>query len=405
MLRFCALLLVAAALLAAGCEAAPGTSASVEGKASDEQEGRAEATGEERTSGPFAGYDPVAAAAAATDTSGLSEPLLDSALVRFDRLPRLHALVVARHGTVLAERYRRGYGARVPVNVKSASKSVLSAIAGAARAEGIFDRVGTSVAPLFERELATLDASVAGPLDPRLRQITWEDLLTMRAGLASTSGSNYSQWVHSRDWVLAALARPMVAVPGTRRIYSTGTSHLLGVALSRASGESLLALARRTLGEALGVRVPPWPTDPQGCYFGGNDMRLSPLALLRLGEAYRQGGVLPAADGSSGDDPRRLVPADWVRASWTPVARVGRGHGYRYGYGWFMKAVRSRGEVLPVYFAWGYGGQYLFVVPDLALTVVALSDPGVRTNAGGHGRAVHALLGEALIPAAQAGRQ
>ncbi|MEM1115528.1 MAG: serine hydrolase [Bacteroidota bacterium] len=339
-------------------------------------------------------YDPLAASAAATDTSGLDPALADSALAQFDRLPRLRALVVARHGEVLLERYRDGYGLDEPANVKSASKSVLSAVAGAALASGVFEGVDAPVAPLFERELA----AARDTLDPRVRQITWEDLLTMRAGLASTSGRNYSRWVLADDWVEAALARPVVAAPGTRRIYSTGTSHLLGVALARAADESLLALTRRTLGEPLGLRVPAWPTDPQGRYFGGNDMQLSPRFLLRLGEAYRQGGEIEV-DGER----RRIVPEAWVWASWRPVTEVGRGRGYGYGYAWFTKTVRSGDDTLPVFFAWGFGGQYLFVVPDLALTVVALSTTTVPTGEGGHGPAVHALLDEALIPAARRG--
>lgn len=338
------------------------------------------------------GYDPVAASAAATDTTGLDPALADSALARFEKLPRLRALVVARHGEVLLERYRGGYGLDVPANVKSASKSVLSAVAGAALADGAYPGVDAPVAPLFERELAALAAD--GPLDPRVREITWEDLLTMRAGLGSTSGPNYARWVASSDWVRAALDRPVVADPGTERTYSTGTSHLLGVALARASDEGLPALTRRLLGEPLGVAVPAWPTDPQGNAFGGNDMALSPRFLLRLGEAYRQGG---AVDGA------RVVPEGWVRASWRPVAAVGRGRGYGYGYSWFTKTVRSGGRTVPVFFAWGYGGQYLFVAPDLALTVVALSTPDVPTGQDGHGPAVHALLDGVLVPAAQRG--
>jgi hypothetical protein len=55
-----------------------------------------------------------------------------------------------------------------------------------------------------------------------------------------------------------------------------------------------------------------------------------------------------------------------------------------------------------VFFAWGYGGQFLFIVPSLELTVVTTSDP-VSPRTGGHNRSLHRLLDEALIPAAEAG--
>ena len=69
-------------------------------------------------------------------------------------------------------------------------------------------------------------------------------------------------------------------------LYSTGSSHLLSAVLTRASGRSTHDLAREWLAEPLGIELPPWPRDPQGIYFGGNDMLMSPRALLRFGELY-----------------------------------------------------------------------------------------------------------------------
>jgi CubicO group peptidase (beta-lactamase class C family) len=140
------------------------------------------------------------------------------------------------------------------------------------------------------------------------------------------------------------------------------------------------------LGKPLGIAVPAWPRDPQGIYFGGNDMRLSPRALLAFGELYRNGGVHAG---------RRVLPTSWIRASWTPRTRS-PWSGFAYGYGWFI--TESRGH--PVYFARGYGGQMLYVVPSLALTVVMTSDPAAPGR-GGHVDALHSLLSDLIIPAAE----
>lgn len=54
----------------------------------------------------------------------------------------------------------------------------------------------------------------------------------------------------------------------------------------------------------------------------------------------------------------------------------------------------------PVYYAWGYGGQIVYIVLDLGLTVVMKSDPdGPRE--GGHVQALHAILADRLVPAAE----
>jgi CubicO group peptidase (beta-lactamase class C family) len=316
------------------------------------------------------------------ETRGLDSAILAKTVAQASRLPRLRSLLVLRDGQVLAEqRFNGGPPLDRPVNIKSASKSVLSALVGIAIAKGVLTGVDQPV-PSVLRSDAPPDP------DPRLARLTVEDLLTMRAGLERTSGENYGRWVSSRNWVRFALARPFVDEPGGAMLYSTGNTHLLSAMLTRASGRDTHALMRDWLAEPLGITIPPWSRDPQGIYFGGNDMMMSPRSLARFGELYRLGGVI---------DGQRIVPARWIEESWTPRT-VSPWSGGQYGYGWFVGA--SRGH--PLRFAWGYGGQMLFIVPDLKLTVVMTSDPGgVRDN--GHIAALHALLDDGIVPAAERG--
>jgi len=316
------------------------------------------------------------------ETTGLHPARLAEALRTAETLPRLHSLIVARDGVALAERVFRGPDLDTPVNIKSASKSVLAALAGVAIGRGVFEGVDQLISAFLG------DRFPADP-DPRLSAVTIGHLLSMQAGLGSTSGRNYGAWVSSRDWVRYALARPFEAEPGGRMIYSTGTSHLLSAALTRASGRSTLANARDWLGRPLDIAIPSWPADPKGIYFGGNDMRLSPRALLKFGELYRNDGVHGGA---------RVLPGGWVEQSWNGRGRS-RWSGNPYGYGWFIRQVgRHR-----LNFAWGYGGQMVFVVPDLRLTVVMTSDPSPVDQRDGHVDRLHDLLDRGFIPAAETG--
>jgi CubicO group peptidase (beta-lactamase class C family) len=171
-------------------------------------------------------------------------------------------------------------------------------------------------------------------------------------------------------------------------LYSTGSVHVLGAVLARASGESLLAQARTRLGDPLGIEIPAWTRDPQGFYLGGNEMALSPVAMARFGEVYRLGGVL---DGT------RVLSAGWVESSFVPRTRSPFS-GLDYGYGWFLG--RRAGYRLML--ARGYGGQLICLVPDLELTVVVTSDPTRPARSEGYFGDLMRLIADSAIPDAEA---
>jgi CubicO group peptidase (beta-lactamase class C family) len=306
---------------------------------------------------------------------------LEPAMERARGLGNLHALIVAQNGKVLAEHAFRGPAVDRPVNIKSASKTVLSALVGIAIDRGVLQGIDQPVAPL-------LRGSVPPGADGRIEAITVGHLLSMRAGLERTSGRNYGAWIGSGNWVRYALSRPFVDEPGGRMLYSTGSTHLLSAALTRAAGRSTFELARDWLARPLDIAIPPWTRDPQGIYLGGNEMALSPRALLRFGELYRGGGVI---------DGRRVVSEGWIRESWTPRT-ASPFTGDAYGYGWFTRTLRGH----PVHYAWGYGGQMLYVAPSLALTVVITSDPTQPSRQDDYVEALHRLMADGIIPALEA---
>jgi CubicO group peptidase (beta-lactamase class C family) len=304
--------------------------------------------------------------------------LFDEAYARARALPRLRSLLVHWRGSLVREQYFRGATRVRPANIKSASKSVIASLVGIAIARGQIRDVRQPIGELLPE--ATRD------LDPAKRAITVEDLLTMRSGLESTSFENYGTWVTSRNWVRDALRRPLVAEPGGPMIYSTGSSHLLSAILTRVSRTSTHRYAERVLARPLGIPLRPWTTDPQGIYFGGNEMRMTPREMVAFGALHLNGGRAP--NGT------QVIPKAWIDSAWVPRTRSGWS-GQDYGYGWWIK----RSGAHDVYFAWGYGGQFIFVVPTLDLVVVTTSDPGATTRERGHLASIHAILDEAIVPA------
>lgn len=347
--------------------------------------GTALSAGRDRPSATPSAPPGAATPAAARDTVvRVDSARLARAYAQAAAMPRLRSLLVQWRGDTVGERYFRGATATTPANIKSASKSVISALVGIALHEGRLRGLDQPLAELLPTETRGLDAAK--------RAITLEDLLTMRAGLQSTSFGVYGSWVSSRNWVRDALRRPMVAPPGRLggpMLYSTGSTHLLSAALVRATGTSTHAFAQRALARPLGFRLRGWTTDPQGIHFGGNEMRMTPREMLAFGTLYLNGGRAP--NGT------QVVPRAWVDSSWV-VRTYSPFNGNGYGYGWWHRRLAGR----DVHFAWGYGGQFIFVVPSLALVVVTTSDPDTERERG-HLDAIYALLERDIIPAVSAG--
>ncbi len=316
--------------------------------------------------------DPAASTAPAesiTPTAATLPSLLEQAA----SLAALQTVIVSQHGEVIAQQGYRGHSTTAATNIKSASKLVMSALVGMAIDKGVLQGTEQRVALLLQKDLP------ASP-DARMGQLTVGHLLSMQAGLESTSGAGYGAWVASRNWVRAALARPFVDVPGGRMIYSTGSTHLLSAILTQVTGRSTLQLSREWLGPLEDFRITSWTRDPQGIYMGGNEMAMSPRSLLAFGELYRRGGVTASGE--------RLISQAWIDASWqmrTTSPWTGDGQGYA----WFLTQIAGE----QVRYGWGYGGQMLYVVPRLGLTVVMTSDAGTSSARTGHRDDLHRLLG------------
>jgi CubicO group peptidase (beta-lactamase class C family) len=285
------------------------------------------------------------------------------------QLPLLTSLIVAHNGRIQREAYFHGLQAGRAVNIKSASKSILSALVGIAIAEGEFGEQSriSDLLPDYFRDIR----------DPTRRALTVRNLLTMKAGLQGTSFDNYSEWVNSRNWVRYALQQPFECAPDDCMVYSTGNSHMLSVILTRQTGMSTRTYAQRKLFTPLGMQLRGWARDPQGFDFGGNEMFFTPRDMLKFGELYRQRGVYNG---------KRILAEAWIERAWGEYA-TSPWNGHRYGYHWWSREY----DGLKVHFAWGYGGQFIFVIPARQLVVVATSSLN-RGRDGRHLNAVHDLV-------------
>ena len=319
--------------------------------------------------------NPRGASAPGVASAGASTPSFDDAVKAAGELPRIHSLLVSWRGDLILERYFNGRRASSQANIKSAAKSVISALVGIAIDRGHINGVSQPIGAYFPDLLARSD-------DPR-RRITVEDLLTMRSGLESTSNRNYGAWVQSGNWVRHVLARPLQTDPGTRMQYSTGNTHLLSAILTKAVGKSTWQFAQEALARPLGFPLAQWTRDPQGIYFGGNEMVMTPRQMLAFGELYLNQGRVKGV---------QVVKAKWIEDSFIPRGRSGFSE-QLYGYGWWIRPMAGH----QAYYAWGFGGQFIFLVPDLQLVIVSTSSDSVGDERRGHRRTVDDIIEHLIV--------
>ena len=309
-----------------------------------------------------------------TQVRALDFTSMDKTSRTFSNIKTVH---IAHKGkTVWAKAYNKANINSV-ANIKSASKSVMSAIVGMAIEKGIVEGVDQKIAPLFVDQLPD------NP-DPRLSDISIGNLLSMQAGLKRASGPHYGRWVASKNWVKTSLSWPFVDEVGGGMQYSTGNTHLLSAIIMKQSGKHTYRLANQWF-RGSGIKIESWETDPQGIPMGGNQVGMTPASLLAFGELYRRGGVTKKG--------KRLLSEEWIKESWEPRTHS-RFHNGKYGYGWFSQAFAG----VQGYFGWGYGGQMIYVLPELELTVAITSKDNLPSGRTGYRDLLHSMVSEDIIP-------
>jgi hypothetical protein len=325
-----------------------------------------------RSSAPPAGVPPRPAAPWPEGDADEAPPpgaalarVLDAAFAEDPGAPpkRTRAVVVARAGTIVAERYAPGFARDTPLPGWSMAKSAAAMLAGVLVAEG-------KLAP----ELPVRLAAWRAPDDPRAA-ITLAQLLHMSSGLAFDE--RYANPLSDVVRMLAdtgdaagfAAARPLAHPPGAHYAYASGTTNVLMLAMREriADDRAYLAFPRRALFDRIGMHSALVEVDAAGTFVASSLMFATARDWARL-------GLLALRDGTWNG--ARVLPADWVRMMTTPAPAAPEGE---YAAHWWLKLRPNRGadaraRRLPpdAFHAAGHGGQFVTVVPSRDAIVVRL---------------------------------
>jgi CubicO group peptidase (beta-lactamase class C family) len=288
-------------------------------------------------------------------------------LVRNERYPRDYKAISAGTDTTSHQfNYQHPdwhpyYHGRDIHTLQSVTKSVTSALIGIAIRQG---KIAGAQVPL----LSFFPDQDLSRTDPRLRQATLEDLLTMRTGIEwhetdrpIDSTNTTIQLEASRDWIRFTLGQPMDAPPRTKWVYNSGGSALMAAVLKQATGEHAHKYAEAHLFAPLGIRDYHWKITPTGHPDTEGGLYLEAEQLAKIGYLYLNRGMW---------DGRRILAEEWVHASVARQVNDVNPAGWGYGYQWWRL---DRDDHVEVWAGLGYGGQFLVVLPQFNMIGVANS--------------------------------
>ena len=244
----------------------------------------------------------------------------------------------------------------------SATKSVTSILLGIAIDRGLVAHVDEKVLSFYPEHSYLNDSDVG--------EVTLRHMLSMSSGIPwdesyayTDPRNNLNQQFYSEDPVRYLLELPLTAEPGTTFMYNSGTTNVLGDVVRVASGQTLVEFADENLFAPLGIESFEWvpfPLAPE-IAVASSTLYLRPRDMAKIGQLYLQGGEW---------DGERIVSREWIAESISvppsenPIPELIDGYGYQWWRGTFESGDTA------TYFAAGWGGQFIYVLPEMDIVIV-----------------------------------
>jgi CubicO group peptidase (beta-lactamase class C family) len=301
----------------------------------------------------------------------------------------VQSIIIVRDGALIFENYYQGASRNELLFLGNTSTSVISILVGIAIDKGFIKDVNEPIYKYYQGEKSGLENDVLK------KQITIKNLLEMKSGIswneAATSIFNASndlnQMRSTPNWLEFLMNKEMEAAPGLRYSYNSGHGMILADVIARASGISFEEFAKDFLFDPLQIRDWNWLKDPSGKIAGGYGLSLTNMDIAKI-------GVMMVQNGEFGG--KNLLSTNWIDESTAPRFTIDRFNNYSWLW-WSFSSFSTFAAVLPandVYYAEGYDGQYLFVVPSQKMVVSIVCD-----NAFTNPFAPLVLLRNFIIPA------
>ena len=278
-----------------------------------------------------------------------------------------NAIVVLYKGQLVAEKYAHGYDKNSRMPGWSVAKSITAALTGILVKQGKLDVSAPAAVEEWER--------------------TSKEKITLKQLLQQTSGLDYEEsyrklssatnMLFNKGNAAAYTAQlPLSFTPGTVFNYSSGNSNIISRIIRQTVGEGYHAFPYESLFYKTGMYSIVLEPDASGTYVGSSFCYATARDYARFGLLYYNNGKW---------DDEQLLPEDWVKATVQPsVADTLQHYGYQFWLNGFNKNDPTQrwypNVPADMYFADGFGGQDIYVIPSKKLVVVRLGLHVINEN-------------------------
>ncbi len=301
--------------------------------------------------------------------------------INTSKLENTHSVLIAKKGKLVVETYYDGHNRNIPHDMRSAAKSISSAIIGIAIDDKILEN---SKQKLFD----CVPEKYQYTKDDLKSKVTIHDLLTMSSGLDVSGQASEDSYQNSDNWLKTVLEAPMKNNPGSYGDYGSANPFLLGVCLNEKLNMPLEVYMDQKLFAPLGISNYILNTEETQTmpYFGGG-MLLTSRDILKFGQLYLDKGKWKG---------NQIVSENWIKESFKKHNRLeDTSDKNEYGYQWWHDTYLINGKGIETIEARGAGGQFIFIIPALE-SVVVITSGNYRNRKGNQPRDI---LQEYILPA------
>lgn len=271
--------------------------------------------------------------------------------------PNVHSVLIIKDGKLVFEEYFYEYNQDSLHELRSATKSFISALTGIAIEQNLIKGKNETVLSYFPEYTFSNNSDAK-------KRITIENLLTNQSGLDcdisnDKSEGNETKMNYSNDWIKFTLDLPMVDTPGGKGMYCSGHVIVAGRIIEKATRQTLPEFAKRNLFDPLAITNFKWRFKPDissaetfcQLYLRPRDM--AKFGLLFLNKGNWNG--------------KQIIASDWVKESLKKHSTV---QGLDYGYLWWIKYLDADGVRYYGKAAQGNGGQKIYIWEEQNMVTV-----------------------------------